>query len=67
MKASRKNKAVAAEKGVNGDGLIDLLFKVEATDIELEDNETAVLTAMTYGGVAVFGSDAITVVVTGGR
>jgi hypothetical protein len=67
VKASRKNKAVADEKDVNGDGLIDLLFKVEAQDIELEDNETAVLTAMTYGGVAVFGSDAINVVVTGGR
>jgi hypothetical protein len=59
-----KNKYMAHEEDVNGDGLTDLVVQIEIKNLnpdKLEDG-SAILTAQTSNGVEITGSDKISIV-----
>jgi len=61
------NKSLASQEDVNGDGLLDLVVKVETENLDpaaFQDG-SAVLTGMTTEGVPIEGSDEINVIPAG--
>jgi len=57
------NKYLASQEDVNGDGLMDLVVKVETENLELKETAgVAILTGQTVDGVEFTGSDEITIV-----
>lgn len=62
-KQKHKGESKAIEKDVNGDGLLDLVVQIEISELQLDKNSTqAELTAKTHGGLALRGTDSVTIV-----
>ena len=59
-----KNKLMAHEEDVNGDGLPDLVVHVETQDLDLPDGGTVelMLTGTTFGGEDIVGYDVVVIV-----
>ena len=59
----KSNKFLCHEEDVNGDGVVDLVCKVETVQFLIEVGDSvAVLEAKTFGGVEIRGEDSVRIV-----